>query len=91
MLGVSSADQKWVPPRIALPMMAVTVMLLAAAYNLWSVKLGKSRDVSFLPLSSTNFLCWMTSMQLVHHDRVDTHTHVSAHTHLAQHENEREI
>lgn len=41
----------------SLPAMVVTVMLLAAACNLCSVKLGKSRDVSFLALSSTNFLC----------------------------------
>lgn len=27
----------------------VILMLLTEAYNLWSVKLGKSRDVSFFP------------------------------------------
>lgn len=33
-----------------------TLILLAEAYNLWSVKLGKSRDVTFLSLNSTIFL-----------------------------------
>lgn len=50
MLGVSDAHQKWVSPRIAVLVIAVTIMLLAAACNLWRVKLGKSRDVSFLPI-----------------------------------------
>lgn len=44
-------------PCIALLVIAVTVMLLGAAWNLWSVKLEKSMDVSFLPLNPANFLC----------------------------------
>lgn len=37
----------------------VILMLLAEACNLWSVKLEKSRDVSFLPLSSIKFFCML--------------------------------
>lgn len=47
----------------------VTVMLLAEACNLWSVKLGKSRDVIFLQLSSRNFCCVLDDEYAGHHDR----------------------
>lgn len=59
--------------------MAVTVMLLAAACNLWSVKLGKGCQFSPIKLHK---LPLGVGRQLVHHDRGDTHTYVSAHTHI---------